>query len=116
LEYEVSNESAIIQSAIRTSGALKQKIKDYFDKLEMTMKNTEEIWLIISSISKIETLNYIDEYEYLEKSLLNAYSADYFIKWSQCFLTKKQQKIISNLEQLFEKYLYRFHFTYLKGN
>jgi hypothetical protein len=90
LKYEPSDESAIIHSAIRTSSALKQKIKDYFDKLEMTNENVEEIWLIISSISKIEILNYIDEYEYLEKSLLNVYSADYFIKWCQCFLTKKQ--------------------------
>jgi hypothetical protein len=92
LEHDPLNESAIIHWAIRTSSALKQKIKDYFDKLEMTMKNMKEIWLIISSISKIEILNYIDEYQYLRKSLFNVNSANYFIKWSQCFLTKKQIK------------------------
>jgi hypothetical protein len=90
LEREPSNETEIVHSALKTSGELKQKIKDYFDELEMTMENMDEIYLIISSISKIETLNYINKYEYLEKSLLNMYSSDHFIKWSQCFLTKSQ--------------------------
>jgi hypothetical protein len=105
LEREPSNETEIVHSAIRTSSALKQKIKDYFNKLEMTMENMEEIWLIISSISKIQILNYIDVYEYLEKSLLNVYSSDYFIKWSQCFLTKS--KLEDDIERARYKKLFK---------
>lgn len=49
----------------------------------------EEIQLIICFISKCPILDYIDKYEYLERSL-NLQSIDYYIKWFQCFLANSQ--------------------------
>jgi hypothetical protein len=98
LDEETSeNDSAVmkhflstVQVAIRISHALKQKIKDYFDRLNMTVENMEAIQLIIYSILKFPIFDYIDKYEYLEKSLSNVYTSDYYIKWFQCFLTNNQ--------------------------
>jgi hypothetical protein len=51
----------------------------------------EEIQLIICSISKYSILDYINKYEYLERSLSNPQSASYYIKWFQCFLANNSQ-------------------------
>ncbi len=96
-EETSENDSAVtkhflstVQVAIRISHGLKQKIKDYFDRLNMTVENMEAIQLIIYSILKFPIFDYIDKYEYLEKSLSNVYTSDYYIKWFQCFLTNNQ--------------------------
>ena len=96
---------SIVRLAIKTSAALKSKSEDCFESLDMTMENMEEIWLILCSIRKFECLSYIDKYKYLEKSLLNVYSADYYIEWSQWFLAKSQMKDGAEQEKLFDTWL-----------
>jgi hypothetical protein len=102
-----------VQSAIRTSRALKKKIKDYFDKVEMTIENMENIRVVICSIDQFEIFDHIDKYEYLGKSLSNTYTYDYYIKWFQCFLTNSQ--IMNDTEQKKCKKLLEFWINCLKN-
>ncbi len=110
-----------VQAAIRTSAALKNKIRDCFNKLGMTMENMEDLWLILCLISKSEILSYIDKYEYLENSLLDVYDPDYYVKWSECLLAntritddiekKKCEKLLKRYSDcLNENYM---HFTHV---
>jgi len=82
-----------IDSIISSSYALKQMIKIYFDRLDMTNENMSKIFLIFSSIHSIGMLADIEPYEYLEKSLEHIHSIDYSIKWFEYFLVK------NNIEQ-----------------
>jgi hypothetical protein len=96
-KQELSNDStvtkhflSIVQTAARKSFSLKQKIKDYFNKLEITISNMEEIRFVICSISKFEFLSYIYTHDYLKNSLKNGNSHEFFKKWFQCFLANNQ--------------------------
>ncbi len=79
-----------VQSAIRSSFELKQRIKSYFDNLKITMENMDEIWLVVCFIDKDVILSDVGKYELLRKSLMERTSSEYCIKWFQCFLAKSQ--------------------------
>jgi hypothetical protein len=81
---------SIVQSAIRKSWTLRQNIKDYFDKLKITLENMNEVCLVLSSIQKSEILSYICKTTVLQTSFTEDASTEYYVKWFQCFLAKSQ--------------------------
>lgn len=80
-----------VQSTIRTSEKLKLKVKEYFDKLDITIKIMEQVRFVFNSIHKFEFLSHIDKYEYLQKSLEITNLHQYYITWFQCFLANIQE-------------------------
>lgn len=75
-----------VRAAIIISSALKDSIKMFFDTFKMTMENLEDVQRILSSLHDLPIFYYIDKYQYLQRSLSNIDSAEFFIKWFQCFL------------------------------
>jgi hypothetical protein len=94
-EQESSNDNvgtehflSTVRSAIESSDTLKQKIKEYFNNLPMTVINMKQISNVFCSIHKFQFLSRIDKNEVFRKALLVFTSSEYNINWFQYFLAK----------------------------
>lgn len=72
------------------SGLLRDRVRDFMNKSDMTTKNIEEVWATLNSSSKSHIFQHFDIGKYLEVSLLKSSSPAYLIKWPQCFLARSQ--------------------------
>lgn len=78
----------LTQSIIKSSSALKLKIKEYFHKLKTNSTNIYQVQNIFNQIDKYSMLSHADKFEYLKKSLANLSTTDDYITWFQYFLAK----------------------------
>ena len=103
-----------MHSTIRYSTVVRDKVKNFMDRLVMTMENMENVWLIICSTSKWEIFQSFKAEQYLQNSLLKPPSSAFLIKWAQCFLARSY--LANNVENKRWENLLKEYIDRLKKN